>query len=77
MILLVRCVLGLDVDARARRVAVAPLAIPGMTRLEVEGLPVGGARLRVSVRVDHGQAAAEVEGLPDGWQRLESLRPTA
>jgi glycogen debranching enzyme len=70
-ILLVRCVLGLEVDALDRTLAVSPLALPGMTRLEVTGIPAGGARIDVSVRAGDGGAIAEVRGLPRGWRRVE------
>jgi glycogen debranching enzyme len=70
-ILLVRSVLGLEVDALDRVVAVSPLAIPGMTRLDVRGIPAGGERLDVSVRVRDGKASAELGRLPHGWTRVE------
>ncbi len=66
-----RSVLGLDVDALEREVSVAPLALPGMTRLELKGIPAGGARIDVSVRVEDGRATADVRGLPKGWRRVE------
>jgi hypothetical protein len=71
VLLLVRSVLGLDVDALEREVSVAPLAVPGMTRLEVTDVPAGGARIDVAVRVDGGRATAEVRRLPGGWRRVE------
>ncbi|HEX9051430.1 MAG TPA: glycogen debranching N-terminal domain-containing protein [Anaeromyxobacter sp.] len=70
-ILLVRSVLGLEIDALDRVIAVSPLAIPGMSRLEVRGIPAGEARIDVSVRVTDGKASAELTGLPPGWRRVE------
>ncbi len=75
VILLMRCVLGLQVNALARQVALAPMALPGMTRLEVKGIPAGGGRLDVSVRVQGDRASADLSGLPDGWQRVEAIQP--
>ncbi len=69
--LLVRSVLGLEIDALERVVAVAPLAIDGLTRLDLTGIPAGGERIDVSVRVKGGRASAEVTRLPHGWRRVE------
>jgi glycogen debranching enzyme len=75
VLLLTRALLGLDVDALAREVSVAPLAIAGMTRLAVTGIPAGGARIDVSVRKDAGKGVvAEVTGLPPGWRRVDRRR---
>jgi glycogen debranching enzyme len=71
VILLVRCALGLEVNALEREVSVAPLALPDMSRLDVTGVPVGGARVDVRVHVESGRALAEVSGLAPGWRRVE------
>jgi glycogen debranching enzyme len=71
VLLLLRALLGLEIDAGARRVAVAPTPLPGLTRLEVAGLRAGAGRLTVKVRVEGGRTHADVEGLPAGWSRVE------
>lgn len=71
VILLARCIAGLEVNALDRELSAAPLAVPGLSRLDLTGLPVDGARVTVSVRVHDGQASAEVEGLPAGRRRVE------
>jgi glycogen debranching enzyme len=71
VLLLTRAVLGLEVDALAREVSLAPLSLPGMTRLELSGIPAGGAHIDVAVEVRGGVARAEVAGLPPGWRRVE------
>ncbi len=74
VLLVTRALLGLDVDALAREVSVAPIAVRGMSRLDVTGIPVGRGRGRidVSVRIDGGGAVtAKVKGLPSGWRRVD------
>ncbi len=71
VLLLLRSVLGLEVDAGTREVVVSPLPLPGMTRLSLRRVPVDGARVDVQVRVQGGEATAEVSGLPAGWRRVE------
>lgn len=77
VMLLARSVLGLDVNALDGEVSVAPLAIPGMTRLALRGVPAGAARIDVAVRVDGGRAVADVARLPRGWRRVEPEVPGA
>ncbi|GEJ57932.1 amylo-alpha-1,6-glucosidase [Anaeromyxobacter diazotrophicus] len=69
--LVTRAALGLEVDALEREVAVAPLPLAGMSRLALRGIPAGGGRIDVAVRVRGGGAEAEVTGLPEGWRRVE------
>ncbi|WP_277957611.1 amylo-alpha-1,6-glucosidase [Anaeromyxobacter oryzisoli] len=71
-LLVTRALLGLEVDALDREIALTPITIPGMSHLDVNGVPVGDARIAVSVRVDgRGGVTAKVTGLPPGWRRVE------
>ncbi|HET6439558.1 MAG TPA: glycogen debranching N-terminal domain-containing protein [Anaeromyxobacter sp.] len=73
VMLLVRSVLGLEVNALERRVSLDPLVLPGLSRLELKDVPVGGARLEISVQVQEGRPSARLSGLPPGWQRIEPI----
>jgi glycogen debranching enzyme len=81
VILLLRCILGLDVDALERTVSLAPLPVPGMTTLEVHNLSIGGCGVDIAVRVDGGTPHVRCERLPAGWRsappRPASSRPTS
>lgn len=57
---LVRGLLGLDVDAPARRVTIAPHLPPGWDSVRVENVPVGGDRLDVALRRTAGRISADV-----------------
>ena len=67
VVLLVRSTLGLVVDGLRQKIVLAPLALPEMSRLSLEGVPAGAARFDVEVRVRDGKASAEVTRLPAGW----------
>lgn len=72
VLLVTRALLGLDIDALEREITLSPIAIPGMSRLEVSRVPLGDGHVDVSVRVDgQGRATAKVTGLPPGWRRVE------
>lgn len=78
VLLVTRALLGLEVDALDREIALSPIAIPGMSRLDVNGIPLGDARIDVSVRVDgRGGVTANLTGLPPGWRRVEPRRHDA
>jgi glycogen debranching enzyme len=70
VVYLLQSVVGLDVDCLERRVRIAPLVMPGLTRIDWTGVPAGRERIDVSVRVDAETASAEVS-LPYGWKRVE------
>jgi glycogen debranching enzyme len=57
---LIRGLLGLDVDAPARRVTIAPHLPPDWDSVRVENVPVGSDRLDIAVRRAPGRMVAEV-----------------
>ncbi|HET7754626.1 MAG TPA: glycogen debranching N-terminal domain-containing protein [Anaeromyxobacteraceae bacterium] len=72
VLLLARTLLGLEVDALEREISLSPIAIPGMSHLDMNGVRVGDARIDVSVRVnEQGRVTASVTGLPSDWRRVE------
>lgn len=74
MILLVRVIAGIEVNALEKRVSLAPLALAGR-RLELSSVPLAGARVDVSVRMEGGRPRAEIRGLPPGWNEDEPEPP--
>lgn len=70
VILLVRTLLGLDVDAIARRISLRPIVLPGLSYLALRGMPLGDTRVDVELEVRDGRALARVHGLPEGWTRV-------
>jgi glycogen debranching enzyme len=69
-LLCLRILLRLDPWVPYGKTWLAPVLLPGMSRLKVEGIPLGGAR--VSVEVDEG--GVEVRGLPPGLELVEQPR---
>jgi glycogen debranching enzyme len=67
VMLLVRALLGISVDALRRTLVLHPIQISGLSRLCVHGLRAGGARVDVEVRFVDGAPQSSVRGLPDGW----------
>jgi len=67
VMLLVRAILGLDVDAPRRRIRCAPLAVAGLSELRLSRVPLGGIEADVALAVDSGRARVRVTGLPKGW----------
>ncbi len=61
---LVRSIFGLDVDAFAKRVALRPLAVRGLTRLQLSGIRLGGHAVRLEIL----GGKARITGLPDDWR---------
>jgi glycogen debranching enzyme len=68
VLLLVRSLLGISVDALGRRLVLHPIGIDGLSRLRVHGLRAGGTRLDVELRVTDGRPEVSVRGLADGWK---------
>ncbi|HVY49832.1 MAG TPA: glycogen debranching N-terminal domain-containing protein [Minicystis sp.] len=68
VVLLVRAILGLDVDALERTVRLAPVALPGLSELVLRDVPLGGARGTVRLEVKAGKPRARFEDLPKGWR---------
>ena len=62
---LIRGLLGLDVDAPARRVTIAPHLPPGWDSVAVDNVPVGSGRLSFVVRRTSGRITASVQRLGD------------
>jgi len=57
---LIRGLLGIDVDAPARRVTIAPHLPPDWDAIEVEHVPVGAGELSVAIRRTTGRITATV-----------------
>jgi glycogen debranching enzyme len=64
VLLLVRSILGLSIDALSKRVSVRLVPIPGLRRLSFTGVPCGEGR--IDVHVDGGRV--RVEGVPGNFQ---------
>jgi glycogen debranching enzyme len=67
VLLLVRSMLGLSIDALAKKVSVHPLSVPGVRQLSLCGVPAGEARLDIHVDLD-SRPRVRVEGLPADFQ---------
>jgi glycogen debranching enzyme len=74
VLLLVRALLGISVDALRRLLVLHPIAIDGLSRLRLRGLRLGGARADLEVRFEDGTSTAFVSGLPGGWN-VEGASP--
>jgi hypothetical protein len=59
----VRALLGLDVDVPGRRLALDPRLPESWGTVTLDGLDLGGARVRVEAR----GSAVDADGLPAGW----------
>jgi len=57
---LVRGLLGLDVDAPARRLTIAPHLPPDWDSVRVENVPVGGDRIDIAIRRGGGRISADL-----------------
>jgi len=68
ILLLVRALLGIDVDAAERRMTVRPAALDGLGCLVARNLAVGGQRVTLEVRWSGGRAHTRVDGLPADWR---------
>jgi hypothetical protein len=58
---LIRGLLGIDVDAPSHRVAIAPHLPPEWDSVEVNNVPVGGAKLSFAIRRTAGRMTATVK----------------
>jgi YD repeat-containing protein len=67
MMLLVRALLGLEVDATDRALILHPVAIKGASYLRVRGLHLAGARVDIEARFESGTPKVSVGGLPANW----------
>jgi glycogen debranching enzyme len=69
VMLLVRSMLGLEVDAIEKHVRVRPFLVEGCDHLEVYDVPIGGDRIDVRVLRKAGVIDVELTQLPSGWTR--------
>jgi glycogen debranching enzyme len=72
IILLVRSLLGIDVDAPAKRLSTRPIAVPGISRLVLRRVPIGGTSVDFELAANNGEARVRVHGLPGGWRHERS-----
>jgi glycogen debranching enzyme len=69
IILAVRLIAGITVNALQRRVSVRPLPpMPGLSALAWTGLRIGGARVDAHLESVGGQSHVTLRGLPAGWE---------
>lgn len=55
-------------NALEKRVNLSPVAIPGMTFLNMTGLRIAGTTVDAVMSVRDGRVRAALRGLPDGWR---------
>ncbi|HZP94175.1 MAG TPA: glycogen debranching N-terminal domain-containing protein [Burkholderiales bacterium] len=67
VMLLLRSLLGLEVNALREEIVVRPLAIDGLRELVLSGVPVADKRVRIAVSWKDGRPRVRVEGAPGGW----------
>jgi glycogen debranching enzyme len=67
VMLLVRAMLGLVVDARRRTVVAHPVAVEGASYLSLRRLPIAGGRVDVDARFESGSPVLALTGLPADW----------
>ena len=65
VLLLVRCIVGVSIDALEKRVEVRPLPVAGLRNVSLRGIPVGEHRVDVHVDYDR-KPRVRIEGLPAG-----------
>jgi glycogen debranching enzyme len=68
IILLVRALLGIEIDAPAKRLATRPIAIPGLAQLVLRRVPIGGSRVDFELALHDGRPRIRVHGLPRDWR---------
>ncbi len=67
VMLLLRSILGLDVDVLRREMTVRPILIDGLQELSLRGVPVAGKRVDVHVSWKQGIPRIRTDGLPGKW----------
>ena len=61
--------LGIRPDASRKRIAIAPVAIPWLSRVDVKGMRIGDGRLSFAVTYDTmGGASIGVVDAPEGFE---------
>jgi glycogen debranching enzyme len=77
IILLVRALLGIEVDASAKRLATRPIAVPGVSELVLRRVLIGDTRVDFELVVQDGAARVRVHGLPRDWRHEQRpIEPT-
>jgi glycogen debranching enzyme len=69
-LLFLRTILRLDPWVPHGKVWLAPVLPPGMTRLKVDRIPIGGQRVTVTIDGD----SVDIEGLPPGLEVVQQPR---
>lgn len=67
VLLLVRSLLGLEVDALHARLRFSPSPLRGMRFLRLSNLPIGGARVTIALSWEGAQPRVAIDGLPPSW----------
>ena len=67
--LLIRAILGLEVNATQRQLTLKPMSISGMSYLKVKGLSFSGNSVDIEMKIENGKTSADVQGLPLGWNQ--------
>jgi glycogen debranching enzyme len=67
VMLLLRSLLGLDVDVLREEIAVRPLPIEGLRELVLSNVPIAGKRILIAVSWKDGRPRVRVEGAPGTW----------
>jgi glycogen debranching enzyme len=75
IILLVRALLGIEIDAPAKRLATRPIAVPNLSQLVLRRVLLGDARVDFELIVHDGEARVRVHGLPRGWRHEHACSP--
>lgn len=74
VVLLVRALLGISVDAIRHTVTLHPVAVEGASFLRLRGVPVGGVRVDIEARFGERSPEVSVSGLPQGWTWQHAAR---
>ena len=67
VLLLVRSILGLEVDALATTLTLRPTRLPGLGRLTLANVPVAGNRVTLDLSFESTGPRVDVDGLGSNW----------
>ena len=67
VVLLVRALLGLSVDAIRHTLTLHPVAFEGASFLRLRGVPIGGARVDIEALFANRSPEVSISGLPQEW----------
>jgi glycogen debranching enzyme len=73
IILLVRALLGIEIDAPAKRLTTRPIAAPNVSELMLRRVPVGDALVDFELAVRDGEPRVRAHGLPGDWRHEQYL----